>query len=889
MERNKILYTLKARTYSISILSIILLVIATAFSSCSTKKNTATRRAFHNLTAHYNPYWNGYEAYKQGLRDLDNQIKTDYTKILPVKEYGTLQQVQSINMHLDRAIEKASKVAQKHSMFFERREHVKRVKDSYMLIGKSYFYKQDYFNARQTFEFVARQYERQPIRFEAQLWQARTAIKMREFERSITLIEGLQNQVRRQDFPRNLHREIPVVFAEHYMGQENYQAAKPHLRKAAELSRDKNFRARMYFILGQIHQMEENYTEASRFYAMVIKEKPDYEMTFNARINRAQSFDARSGNSREITSELNKLLRDSKNQNYHDQIYYALATVALRENNDSAAFRLLRRSVASSVENDFQKTLSARKLADLYFQIPNYKEAYAYYDTTMQAMQYDHPDYNQLDRKTRTLRELVGHMNTIQTQDSLQRLAAMPEADRNKIIDQLIAEHKAEQDRIKEEEQQMAMADRSFTPMPGRDPSRGMLQQVTGGGWYFYNPQAVSFGFSDFTRKWGRRKLEDNWRLSDKRVYTFDVADMQVSDADTLGSKEDAKANDPMNRDTYLRNIPTTPEQMEASNRLIADAMYQLAYVFREGFRDYPRSSEGFEAFLSRFPGHTRDLDALYHLYTLYTLMGNASEAGRHKNTIIQKYPDSEYAAILSDPDYFTKQEQEKRRVAALYEDAFNAYKSQQYRMVVIYSNEAERTYPDSPLLPKFAFLRTLSKGSMHNQDTLINELKVFIAGYPSSDLVPMAQDILGTFGIEGFVDEESQMDKKKEEPSIYSFSANDNHFFVMIVNHNRINVDATRVRISDYNSRNYNLDKLTVNAVLIDDDHQMISVSNFRGRDRAMAYYHAISASDYVFEPQLRRDARYFAISSDNYPVFYRDKDVEKYMRFFEKHYLNK
>lgn len=879
---------MRANFRSISSFSVLLLILAVTLNSCSTKKNTFTRRAFHNLTAHYNPYWNGYEAYQEGLRELDNQIKTNYTDILPVIEYGTLEQAQAINSYMDRAIEKGSKVVQKHTMFFERREQVRRVPDSYMLIGKAYFYKQDYYNARQTFEFVAQRYERQPIRFNAQLWQARTAVRLKEFERSITILENLQNQVRRSDFPRRLAEEIPVVFAQHYIGQGNYQAAKTHLTKAAELSRDKNFTARMYYILGQIHQQEEAFAEASRYYARVIKQKPDYEMRFSAMIRQAECFDASRGSSRALIAELKKLLRDTKNKEYQDQVYYALAHVALRENNDSAAFRYLRESVATSVSNDFQKALSARKLADLYFAIPNYQDAYTYYDTTMQTLQFNHPDYARLDRKTSTLKELVDHLNIIQLQDSLQMLAALPEEARLNIVDNIIAEYKAEQDRIKAEEERLAMAEPRFTPMPGRDPSRGALQQVTGGGWYFYNPQAISFGFSDFTRKWGRRKLEDNWRLSDRRSYAFDAMDIQDPEGDTLSEKGDVAAGDPMQRETYLRNIPTTPEQIESSNRQISAAMYQLAYVFREGFRDYPRSADAFEAFLKRFPAHEQELNALYHLYTLYTIENNKPKADEYKQIILDRYPDSEYALILSDPEYFSKQEAEQRKAAALYEDTYNAFGNRQHRMVVIYSNEAEATYPDSPLLPKFAYLKALSKGGMHNQDTLITALQKFIAAYPSSEIVPLAQDMLASFGIEGFEDETGQMvAPQKEEPSIYTFSGGENHFYVLIVNHNNINVDATRIRISDFNTSNFRLDNLSVNAVLIDENNQMISVSNFKGKDRAMAYYNAITKNDYVFSAQLRKESHHFVISSDNYPVFYRDKSIETYMKFFQKHYI--
>ncbi len=829
------------------------------------------------------------------MKELENQIKTNYTEILPVEDFGNLQQAQAINSHLDRAIEKASKVVQKHSMYFERREQVQRVPDSYMLLGRSYFYKQDYFLARQTFEYVAQRYERQPIRFESHLWQARTAIRLKEFERSITILDKLQTQVKRNDFPKEILPEIPIVYALHYAEQQNYQAAKPHLKKAAELNRDKKIRTRMYYILGQIHQQEGNFSEANRYYALVIKLNPPYEMKFSAVIRRAECFDAERGSSRNIVADLNKLLKDTKNKEFQDQIYYALALVSLRENNDTTAYNFLRQSVATSVSNDFQKVLSARKLADLYFEIPRYKDAYTYYDTTMQVLQFDHPDFLFLENRTNTLKTLVEHLDVIQFQDSLQMLAALPEAERNKIIDQIIAEYKAEQERIKKEEEAQAMLDRPTMPMPGRDPNRGMLQQVTGGGWYFYNPQAITFGASDFVRKWGRRKLEDNWRLSDKRVYNnFEGTDPLAAESDTLTEgKEGKDTGDPLKRETYLKNIPSTPEDIAASNELIAEAMYQLAYVFREGFRDYPKSIEAFEAFLTRFPSHEHELNALYHIYTLNIIENNQLKADEYKRLILQKFPESEYASVLSDPDYFTKQEESKRKAASLYQDTYMAYKSSQYRMVVIYSNEAQNAYPESELLPKFAFLRALAMGGLHNQDTLATYLKRFIATYSSSELVPVAQGMLASYGIEGFEEETIQAQgetvKETEKPSIYTFSPEDNHLFVLLVNFTKSNVDASRVRISDFNTNNYKLDNLTVNTVVLDLEYQMISVGNFNGKDRAMAYYNAVVASDYVLSPQLRKDSFYFVISSGNYPIFYRDKVTNTYMQFFQKHYLKK
>lgn len=888
---------MSARVRNIIPLSLLLLFLSITSISCSTKKNTVTRRAFHNLTSHYNPYWNGLEAFDAGMKELDNQIKTNYTETLPVENFGNLQQAQAINSHLDRAIEKASKVVQKHSMFFERKELVRRVPDSYMLLGKSYFYKQDYFLARQTFEYVAQRYERQPIRFWSHLWQARTAIKLREYERSVTILDKLQTQVRRGDFPKDILPEIPIVYALHYTEQQDYKAAKPYLRKAADINRDKKIRARMYYILGQISQMEGNYSEANKYYASVIKLNPPYEMKFSATIRRAECFDAGRGSSKGIVDDLNKLLKDKKNKEFEDQIYYALALVALRENKDTTAYNYLRQSVAVSVSNDFQKVLSARKLADLYFDIPKFQDAYRYYDTTMQVLQYDYPDFSIIEERTDALKHLVEHLDVIQHQDSLQKLAAMPEAERNKIIDKIISDYKAEQERIKKLEEAEALLDRPMMPtMPGRDPSRGMLQQVTGGGgWYFYNPQSIAYGASDFARKWGRRKLEDNWRVSDKRVYSsFDSDDQEEMEGDSIAGEKDGKlAGDPLKRDTYLEDIPLTPEDIAASNELVADAMYKAAYVFREELRDYPRSIETFEALLSRFPLYEQELSALFHLYTLNVIENNHTKADEYKSLIISKYPDSEYTKALSDPDYYTKKDEKKRRVESLYQDTYMAYKNDQHRMVVLYSNEAESAYPDSELLPKFAFLRTLAIGGLHNQDTLITYLKRYIGSYSSSDLVPLAQDMLASFGIEGFEEEveltpeEEETKKEAEKLSIYSLAPDDNHLFILILNLSKSDPDASKIRISDFNSNNYKLANLTLNTVMLDNEHQMISVGNFKGMEHAMAYYNAIVKSDYVLSPQVRKDSYYFMISSGNYPVFYRDKEIDTYVKFFEKNYL--
>ena len=85
-------------------------------AGCSSQKNTVVNRAYHNLLTHYNIYWNGEEAYKDGEAQLNANIKEDYNQILPVYLTGNQQNAQAINGQMNRAIEKANKAILKHSI-----------------------------------------------------------------------------------------------------------------------------------------------------------------------------------------------------------------------------------------------------------------------------------------------------------------------------------------------------------------------------------------------------------------------------------------------------------------------------------------------------------------------------------------------------------------------------------------------------------------------------------------------------------------------------------------------------------------------------------------------------------------------------------------------------
>ncbi len=626
-------------------------------SSCSTKKNTWTRRAYHNVTCHYNVFWNGKNSLYEGATTLEQSVNNNYNDILRVYDYGTLQEAQSLNSQMDRSIKKASIGIQRHSMYFGGKEYVKWVKVSYLMMGKAHFYKQDYTSARRVFDYVSKEYVNSPIQYEGYLWLAKTFIETERFEKAEAAINYLQSKRDNEKFSHTVEQELPFVIADFYIAQENYDAAYSFLERALEIGNDRDLITRVNFILGQINQMDGDFETASVYYNKVISRNPEYRMAFEARMNLAQCYDDGVGDSRNINKLLHKMVKDSKNRDFLDQIYYALADVALKDNNEMLGIEYLAKSVSSSTTNNFQRTESSLKLADIYFAKNKYQLAEAYYDTAVSFLPEEYPDYESIKNKATVLTEMVRLSSTISEQDSLLYLSTLDTNALYSIIDRLIAQKQAEKQR---EEQYGDEGGIEFIDV-GQQSRNPNLQT---GKWYFYNTAAMSYGYSEFIKKWGTRKLEDNWRLSDKRLVMQAFED-ELTDEDNLDLNDSIAADpesNPENRDFYLIDIPFTDEQKQLANEQIMTSYKQLGFLYMEDLRDTTNALETYQTLLEKYPDNPYKLEAWYALYKIFSESGEKDKSNYYRGLIISNFPDSDYAKVISDPDYFNKLNEGKNR-----------------------------------------------------------------------------------------------------------------------------------------------------------------------------------------------------------------------------------
>ena len=355
---------MRNKSYKIFGLFVMILTVM-MLASCSTKKNKWNRRVWHNMTSHYNVWWNGNQSIKAGEKQLRETVKDDYTQTLRVFNYGTKQDALALNSTLDRTIEKAAVCIQKHSMRFNNKEYVRWIDDAFIDMGKANFYKQDYVPARRTFDYVATQYRNSPDRFTATLWLAKTYIETKQYEKAEAMLQSILVANDNEDkMPKFVRTNIDLVYADYYIAQGKENDAVKYLRSSLLTAKGKYNKTRAMYILGQIYSHQNDKPRATEQFKNVIRKHPSYEMTFEAKMNLARCYDA---DTTTIMKMLKKMLKDSKNTDFKDRIYYAMAGVAFENQNQPDGVNYLRKSVATSTTNNIQKIKSSLEVANILF------------------------------------------------------------------------------------------------------------------------------------------------------------------------------------------------------------------------------------------------------------------------------------------------------------------------------------------------------------------------------------------------------------------------------------------------------------------------------------------------------------------------------------------
>lgn len=747
----------------------------TALTSCNArKKNTAMSRQYTAFITRYNIYYNGDKHYRETLEKMESDYEDDYTNFVymhPVEAKNYPKATQPSG-DFKRSIEKAQKAIQIRSItkkpakkrgkssdpeykaWMKREEYNPFLQNAWLMMGRSQYMNGDFLGAASTFFYTSRHFSWLANTVtEAKLWQARSYLGMDWLFEA----ENIISRIKKEELTNGTLNELyNFTYADFYIKSNDYQSAVPYLVEAAKAAKGGQ-KLRLNFLLGQIYARLGDKDLAYKSFSKVAgASNAAYRTKFNARIKQSEVYQG--NNIEPEVKALKRLTRYDRNKEYLDQVYYAIGNLYLTRKDTTNAIENYELAAKKSTRNGIDKAIAQVTLGGLYYERRLYEKAQPCYSEAVSQLPENYPNHDVIKRRSDVLDEIALYSENVNLQDSLLHLSTLTEEEQMKIINKIIADlKKKEKEEAEEAKRQEYLANQSAqgTNLKSNTNDPNSFSINTDNSWYFYNSAAKAAGKTEFQRRWGSRKLEDDWRRRNKSSFnTSDFDSDTESDvaqampdgentgempADTaqVSPEQLKKESDPHFAEYYLKQIPTTDEQKATSHEVIQEGLYNMGVILKDKLDDFSGANVQFQRLLKDYPDNTYRLDVYYNLYLMYIRMGRSDLAEQYRQLIVSDFADSKYGIALQNPDYINNLRNMEAEQQSLYESAFDAYMDNRNGEVhSIYKDVSER-YPMTNLMPKFMFLEALAYVTERKPDEFNSTLRTMLERYPKTDLTP--------------------------------------------------------------------------------------------------------------------------------------------------------
>jgi hypothetical protein len=855
---------------------------ALLLASCSTTKDRWVNRKYHEVTAHYNAYFNGEEAFDEAVEQFQNGEEWDFEQFLPIYFWPDADQAPGLFSKMDRAIEKSAKVVKKHSMVFAGKQKNDYVFKAYLLIARSRFYKHELIQTLEATSYIEDNFGRIELAedevFWAKLLAAQTHIRMENFFQAEQQLDELYTK----NLPKAELHQAQKTMAYFHFSQEQWAEAQGWVAAAAQSASVKSEKVRLTYLNAQfLAKLGKGY-ESALAYEDVLKLHPDdYDITFSAQIKRAENFDVFMEDISIIEKALNKMLRDDKNITYRDQIYYVWALKELDLEYYPEAEVNLRKSIAASVDNARQKGKSYLKLAGIAFDFKSFVNAQAYYDSAIAVLPMNYPGLDTLEERTSVLNDLVAQLNVVALEDSLQSMYGLnDQALRQKFEDYIEAKQAREEEAARRAEiAAMRAAENALLADAGPQAGGGSGQ------WYFYNPTVRAKGVAAFKRTWGNRTLEDHWRTKDKPVQGFAVQQTETTDSTASDSTKALLPSDENSVDYYLARVLKTDDDLKASLQREAVAKSELGFIYKDGLKDNNEAELAWADYMNEFESFAQTTPkVLYGQYLLFNEQEAEDKGEAAKSVLLTNYENSPYAALLRGEKKGPKIPLEEQEA---YDAAFVAYESGQFKSATALLHTFTITYPNSALLPKTGLLSAYIIGTSGDVESTIEALQEVVKAYSGTEEATRAAQLLSMLQDEERGSEEGPnrgMGDLKVNKVDFQRQDNAPHKFILAIPAENSNINELRNALADFNKEFFKFDNLRIQNIFYDQNTQLIIVSGLRTKEKAVVYLNTFNQQGTLMEQYYpKAQSAGFYINNPNFGKVYRDKVLKEYLQYFD------
>ncbi|HKL92255.1 MAG TPA: hypothetical protein VJ871_03145 [Bacteroidales bacterium] len=899
----------------------LILVCSFVFASCSTQKNTWRSRSYHELTTRYNIHYNGNEAYKQGIKRLNEGFKEDYSERLPVFKVSRHSLAKSTSGSMNQAIEKCEKAIKQHSIrvkpekkptrssserykqFYAQEEFNPFMDKVFLLMARAQFHQADFMAASATCQYILRHFpEQSDISIRARLLLARCYVELEwmfDAEREFDLLNNLQ-------LPSRFTGDYAAAWADFLIRRGRISEAISPLKMALANSGTKQDKHRWRFLLAQLLQETGQLEEAGRIYGSIPRKNPPYHLEINARIRETEVVGS---DPKRQLKQLKRWSKSSKNTDYLDQIYYAMGNLYWQQMDTVEARKHYHLALDKSTHGPI-KTKIVLALAEFYIQQEDFRSAAPLYAQAASLVGKEDKRYPSVIQMNEPLKLLYPHLETIHLQDSLLDLSEWPRETLEAYINE----------RVEEAEKAAKEADRDARAAAANQANENLQaarqsQQPTPStpvvpnedrSWYFYNETAKTNGLAEFKRVWGNRQLADNWRSQATANPMGEMAapalgdtliNPEVLSTDSTRTQDfTEQSDDPTHPNYYWINIPFSPEKKQSALDKIEESLMESAMIFREHMENDRQAERFFARLESDYPASAKLEMAWYIQYLMFKQKGELPRAEANRSKLLQRFPDSPYAQRLTDSLFLDKLYAMYQQQDSVYEASFEAFQAQAFDSLFESMNTLAPAYRLSPMLDRFLFLEAMAYGHTGQAEAFHANLLEIKNEHSQSPLMPTVEAMLALWdegqrpmpglGYQSLLGQNSDtvlaISGQEELIKKLSFEPQQQHLVLMYhssdsIRANRLQFDVALYNFTAYLIRDYELTQAMIGS------KEALMIQMFDNLEDALRYTRTVNFAN------QRPEAKYpglqmVVVSEDNLKRLQEGLELDQYLDFLNK-----
>ena len=876
------------------------------------------RRIWQNTVTRYNAYYNAKRKFDEAMVRFKDRHKESLTEQISIRPYDLESGLSAIGGDMDSVVKKCAYDAHIHdprSKWFD---------NLYHLMGRAFYFKNDYESAITAFQYVVNEYrngdkkKRQkkgykkipaldeikfdkknkitlatleergglktlahhPVRNESLVWLARAYTKNKQFGEAQSILNILEED---KQFPDRLNDELYMALAELHMEQGNDIAAiEPLERAVKQAGISKEMRNRINYLLAQLYAKDGNLAASNKYLKQALKSKLPLEMEYFSKLALAQNAIKGKGSTKDAILQLESLAKNEKFEKWRAQTYLSLGQILQKEQPEKA-ITFYKKSL-SQEDNKALKAAAFLGMGEIHFDKAEYRKAKVAYDSTLSFSKDANPaleNMANINLRKDVLGSLVKFTTIIETEDSLQTLSKKSRKEQIATIKkELRRQQKERRKKLQEESAKLT----AVTLTPGKFGKND---------WYFYNNTAVQTGILEFKTKWGERKLSDNWRRS--AVNGASGGSIAFDDGDSTNSsnnEEDLTRNAEVKK--LLDVLYSTPTEYEESDKKIKDAYFQLALIYSSRLQEYKRSIQTLTALNNRYSKHDQLAASYYSMFLSHNKLNEKSRAKIYEEKLLNEFPKTEFAKLVG--GNLNQNNKEEKEVIALYDSAYQMLERAEYQNALSNATASLNQFPDNLLKPKFELVKARSLAGLRKYDSSMTVTENIIKSFPGTAEEKYAQDFLGYLvkatqlsqGVLANINKNDSSTKKLalNNSAIYTYNKYEKHYLIVYLT----SIDGKTLQLkagfSDYNRLKHAQKKLKTNMNLINRKTGVISIVGFKDAQAAKKFEGQVLKEPNLLTPIAMSNFKTMIISESNFKELLKTRKMAEYIKFYDQRY---